>query len=60
MKRNPQGKRWYKLDNTAKIFPMIANENLSNVFRISVILKEEIVPELLQRALEDVLQVQGI
>lgn len=55
MKRNPQGKRWHRLDNTGKIFPMIANENLSNVFRISVMLKNEIAPELLQRALEDTL-----
>lgn len=55
MKKNPQGRRWYRLDNTGKIFPMIANENLSNVFRISVMLKEAIVPELLQQALEDIL-----
>lgn len=55
MKRNPQGKRWHRLDNTGKIFPMIANENLSNVFRISVILKSQVSPELLQRALEDTL-----
>lgn len=55
MKRNPQGKRWYRLDNTGKIFPLIANENLSNVFRICVVLKEEIVPELLQQALENIL-----
>lgn len=55
MKKNPQGKRWHRLDNTGKIFPMIANENLSNVFRISVILKEQIEPLLLQKALEDVL-----
>ena len=49
MKKNPQGKRWHRLDNTGKIFPMIANENLSNVFRISVTLKEEIDPGLLDR-----------
>lgn len=55
MKRNPQGRRWHKLDNTGKIFPLIANENLSNVFRISVTLKEEVDPELLQRALNEVL-----
>lgn len=55
MKKNPQGKRWHRLDNTGKIFPLIANENLSNVFRISVILKHEIVPSLLQQALEDTL-----
>ena len=55
MKKDPQGKRWHRLDNTGKIFPMIANENLSNVFRISVILKHDIVPNLLQQALEDTL-----
>ena len=55
MKKNPQGKRWRRLDNTGKIFPLIANENLSNVFRISVTLKEEVEPELLSQALEEVL-----
>lgn len=55
MKKNPQGKRWHRLDNTGKIFPMIANENLSNVFRISVTLKEEIDSGLLGQALEEVL-----
>lgn len=55
MKKNPQGKWWRRLDNTGKIFPLIANENLSNVFRITATLKEEVRPELLQRALEDVL-----
>lgn len=55
MKRNPQGKRWHRLDNTGKIFPLIANENLSNVFRLSATLKEEVEPELLQQALEEVL-----
>lgn len=47
--------RWRRLDNTAKIFPVIANENLSQVFRISVTLKETVDPDLLQRALEEIL-----
>lgn len=46
---------WRSLDNTAKIFPVIANENLSNVFRLSVTLKEPVEPEVLQQALEDIL-----
>ena len=50
MKLNPQGGKWRRLDNTAKIFPVIANEHLSNVFRISMTLNEEIVPEVLQQA----------
>lgn len=53
--KNEQGSRWRRLDNTAKIFPVIANENLSNVFRLSVTLKEEVVPEILLQALEEVL-----
>lgn len=47
--------RWDKLDNTANLFPSIAGENMTNVYRISVTLKEEIIPELLQQALDIVL-----
>ena len=47
--------RWDKLDNTAHLFPVIAGERMSNVYRISVTLREAVVPELLQRALEIVL-----
>ena len=38
-----------------KVFPVIANENVSQVFRISVTLKEPVDPELLSRALEEIL-----
>lgn len=47
--------RWERLDNTAHLFPAIAQENMSNVYRISVTLKELIEPELLQQALDIVL-----
>lgn len=47
--------KWDKLDNTAHLFPVIAGEGMSNVYRISVTLKEEIQPELLQEALDRVL-----
>lgn len=47
--------RWEKLDNTAHLFPVIAGEQMSNVYRISVTLVEQIVPELLQKALDIVL-----
>lgn len=54
--KTKQGKAgWRKLDNTAKIFPVIANENLSNVFRVSATLKELVEADLLQQALEDTL-----
>lgn len=47
--------KWDKLDNTAHLFPVIAGEGMSNVYRISVVLQEEIRQELLQEALERVL-----
>ena len=47
--------RWEKLDNTAQIFPVIAGENMTNVYRISVTLNEEVQLKLLQQALDLVL-----
>ena len=34
--------RWDKLDNTAHVFPVIAGNEMTNVYRISVVLKEEV------------------
>lgn len=47
--------RWGKLDNTANLFPVIANETMTNVYRMSITLTEEIDPDCLQQALEMVL-----
>ena len=47
--------RWDKLDNTAHLFPVIAGDSMSNVYRISVTLTELVDPELLQQALDIVL-----
>jgi NRPS condensation-like uncharacterized protein len=47
--------RWDRLDNTAHLFPVIAGQSMSNVYRISVTLKELVNPELLQEALDIVL-----
>lgn len=44
--------KWDKLDNTAHLFPVIAGEEMTNVYRISVVLKEEIQQNLLQQALD--------
>ena len=46
---------WAKLDNTATLFPVIATESLSNVYRISVTLTEEVDRKLLQEALDRIL-----
>ena len=40
---------WDKLDNTAHLFPVIAGESMSNVYRIFVTLNEEIDKVLLYR-----------
>ncbi|MCI8508578.1 MAG: hypothetical protein HFJ06_08470 [Lachnospiraceae bacterium] len=46
---------WDKLDNTANLFPVIATEDMTNVYRISVTLTEEIDRVLLQEALNRIL-----
>ena len=47
--------KWDKLDNTAHLFPVIAGVGMSNVFRICMVLKEEIQKSLLQQALDEIL-----
>ncbi len=44
---------WYRLDNSAKIYPAVMSRNWASMFRVSVTLREMIDPALLQRALED-------
>ena len=47
---------WRRLDNSAKIFPMSTGEKYSTVFRISAVLKNDIQPEKLQKAVESTLE----
>lgn len=54
-KGRPHEIRWEKLDNTAHLFPVIATEQMSNVYRLSVTLNELVEPGLLQQALDIVL-----
>lgn len=42
---------WYKLDLSATVYPTLQRRDFSSVYRLSVILKEEIDPVLLQQAL---------
>lgn len=44
------GKKWYKLDNAAKIIPSSAKGADTRVFRICCELKEDIDPDILQQA----------
>lgn len=43
---------WYRIDNTGKIFHAVSNTDNSYVFRVSVVMKEEVDPEVLQDALD--------
>lgn len=47
--------RWRRLDASAKLFPFISNKKLSSVYRVSAVLKEKIKPEVLEKALNQVL-----
>ena len=47
-----QHKTWYKLDLSANVYPTLQRRNFSNVFRLSVVLKEDIDPDTLQRAVD--------
>ena len=42
---------WWPLDNAAKVYPISMSHDQMEVFRLSVYLKEEVVPEILQLAL---------
>lgn len=43
---------WYKLDNAAKIYPAISGPGSSSIFRVAVLLKQDVDPQVLQEALK--------
>ena len=47
--------KWHKLDNTANIFPVVATKRMTNVFRLTAVLKEPIDAAILQEALDKTL-----
>lgn len=49
-KTNKSKLYWRKLDNSAKIFPISNGKKYSTVFRLSAILKEQINPNILKKA----------
>ena len=53
MRKETFDKEWFKLDNAAKIYPAAKNSRWNAVFRMAVVLKDEVKPEILQQALED-------
>lgn len=53
-KQNTKNKKdiWYKLDLSAIVYPTLQRRDFSSVYRLSVVLKEAIDPDLLQQALD--------
>ncbi|MCP3921627.1 MAG: hypothetical protein GY714_03485 [Desulfobacterales bacterium] len=51
MVKKPKKKNWYRLDNTAKLYPAITSTQATSVFRLSATLKKMVEPSLLKKAL---------
>lgn len=51
-KTNKNRSTWYKLDLSANVYPTLQRKNFSSVYRVSVTMKEDVNPELLQKALD--------
>ncbi|MBI9009214.1 MAG: hypothetical protein JEZ05_04210 [Tenericutes bacterium] len=45
--------KWYKLDNSAKIYPILISDRYTYVFRLSAILTEVVDPEILYQAITE-------
>ncbi len=54
MKQNPES-TWYKLDLSAIVYPTLQRKDFSSVYRLSLVLKENINPEILQKAVDRVM-----
>ncbi|MBD5100298.1 MAG: hypothetical protein HDT29_03340 [Clostridiales bacterium] len=55
MKNAMFDKEWFKLDNAAKIYPAARSSRWNAVFRMAVVMKEEVKPDILQQALDDII-----
>lgn len=53
--KSETGRRWYRLDNAAKIYPVIMNSRHPTVYRVGAVLREPVDPVLLQRAADQTL-----
>lgn len=51
-RKKAERRDWYKLDLSAIVYPTLQRRDFSSVYRLSVVLKEEIQPEVLQKALD--------
>lgn len=55
MKKNIKDRKWFKLDNAAKLYPSIVSTRVSTVFRLSATLYENIDPVILQKSLDEII-----
>ncbi|AIO17978.1 Alcohol acetyltransferase [Candidatus Izimaplasma bacterium HR1] len=53
---NDRHSKWYRLDNQAKIFPEVYGKREPHVFRIQIALKEKIESDILQIAVNNLLE----
>ena len=49
---NKTRKEWYQLDLSAIVYPTLQRKDFSSVYRLSLLLKEEVEPELYQTAVD--------
>ncbi|GKX31554.1 hypothetical protein SH1V18_40340 [Vallitalea longa] len=49
-------RKWYRLDNTGKIYPSITSTRVSTVFRISATITTRVEPAKLQKALDNIIE----
>ncbi|MGI6701969.1 MAG: hypothetical protein ACOX3U_05880 [Christensenellales bacterium] len=47
--------KWFRLDNSAKLYPVLVTRYTQSLFRVSVFLREEVDPETLNRALVEIM-----
>lgn len=52
IKKKNERKIWYKLDLSAIVYPTLQRKDFSSVYRLSVVLKKTINPEILQQAVD--------
>lgn len=52
IKEKAPRREWYKLDLSAIVYPTLQRKDFSSVYRLSVLLKEEVNPQVLQQAVD--------
>lgn len=56
MSRVKNTEEWFKLDNASKIYPASSNSNWNAVYRLAVVMKKRVDREVLQQALDVVIE----